>query len=141
MICTGKYIYFNYCQLSLFFFILNFLLSFHCNVCNKKIKCDHMGKHDVIKHSRTQSHKDQAKSFLMQSRLQLSHPESSESLKKLTDELKMVVLTDTSNISMVFHDKLSPAIRSAFSDSVVASNYHSASTKATCMLNLAVVPL
>lgn len=32
-------------------------------------------------------------------------------------------------------------IRSAFPDSKVASSYHSASTKATCMLNLAVAPL
>jgi len=69
----------------------------------------------------------------MQSRLQLSHPESSESLNKLTAELKMAVFTATSNISMAFHVKLSPAIRSVFSDSAVASNYHSGSTKATCM--------
>jgi len=55
-----------------------------------------MGKHDIIKHSRTQSHRDQAKSFQIQSRLQLSYSESSESLKKLAAELKMAVLTATS---------------------------------------------
>ena len=53
----------------------------------------------------------------------------------------MVVLTATSNIPLAFHDKLSPAIRSLFSDSKTASDYHSASTKATCILNLAVAPV
>jgi len=35
---------------------------------------------DVIKHSRTQSYNNQAKYFPWQSRLQLSHSESNESL-------------------------------------------------------------
>ena len=98
-----------------------------------------MGKHDVIKHCQTQSHKDQAKSFQLQSRLQLNAPEPI--LKRITAELKMAVLTACCNIPLAFHDKLSPTIRDVFSDSKAGTNYHSASTKATCMLNMAVAPL
>lgn len=52
----------------------------------------------------------------------------------------MAVLTAAYNIPLAFHDKLSPVIQECFSDSRVAQTYHSASTKATCMLNLAVAP-
>ena len=53
----------------------------------------------------------------------------------------MTVLTASSNIPLVFHDKLLPMIRSIFPDSRIALDYHSASTKATCMLNLTVAPI
>ena len=52
----------------------------------------------------------------------------------------MAVLTAASNVPLVFHDLLSSAIRNSFTDSKIASKYHSASTKATCMLNVAVTP-
>ena len=52
----------------------------------------------------------------------------------------MAVLTATSNVPLAFHDHLSPTIRKIFPDSKIASKYHSASTKATCMLNEAVAP-
>ena len=42
---------------------------------------------------------------------------------------------------MAFHDVLSPTISKVFPDSGIASEYHSASTKATCMLNLALAPM
>ena len=42
---------------------------------------------------------------------------------------------------MAFHDLLSPTVNKVFSDSKIASKYHSASTKATCMLNIAVAPM
>ena len=111
---------------------------FECRICTKRMKCEYMGKREVLKHCQTQTHQDQAKSFQSQSRLQLI---SSESNARIRAEIKMVVLTATSNIPLAFHDKLSPAIRSLFSDSKTASDYHSASTKATCILNLAVAPV
>lgn len=52
----------------------------------------------------------------------------------------MAVLTASCNISFAFHDQLLPANRSFFPDSKIAANYHSASTKAMCMLNLAIAP-
>ena len=52
----------------------------------------------------------------------------------------MAVLCAHENVPIAFHDKLSPAIRSQFSDSKTATNYHSASTKAMCILNGAVAP-
>ena len=52
----------------------------------------------------------------------------------------MAVLTAGSNVPLAFHDHLSPTIRKVFPDSKIASKYHSASTKATCMLNEAVAP-
>ena len=55
-------------------------------------------------------------------------------------ELKMAVLATSSNIPLAFHDRLSPAIRTYFHDSKTAVAYHSASTKATCMINGAVAP-
>ena len=53
----------------------------------------------------------------------------------------MAVLMASCNIPLVFHDRLSPTIRAVFSDSRIASGYHSASTKATCMLKLEVAPV
>ncbi len=98
-----------------------------------------MGRREVVKHCETQSQKDQVKSFYLQSRLPLSTWRPSS--QRLKAELRMVNLTASSNISLAFHDKLSPMIRSIFPDSRIASDYHSASTKATCMLNLAVAPI
>ena len=51
------------------------------------------------------------------------------------------MLTAISNLQLAFHDRLLPTIRKAFSDSNIALKYHSASTKATCMLNEAVAPM
>ena len=53
----------------------------------------------------------------------------------------MAVLTASSDAPLAFHDNLSPTIRRVFPDSKIASKYHSASTKATCMLNEAVAPM
>lgn len=61
-------------------------------------------------------------------------------LKRTEAELKMAVLSASSDIPLAFHDLLSPMIRIAFPDSEVASTYHAASTKATCMLTVAVSP-
>ena len=116
---------------------------FRCNICDKKIKkikCDHMGKQDIEKHCKTQGHQDKAKSLKSQSKLRFNAPQSSETVKRTEAELGMAVLTATSNIPLAFHDRLSPTIRNIFPDSKIASNYHSASTKATCMLNFAVAP-
>lgn len=66
-----------------------------------------MGKRDVIKHCETKSHKDQSKSFQLQSRLQLTPTGSSESVKRIMAELKFAVLSVSCNIPMAFHDKLS----------------------------------
>ena len=118
-----------------------FLSRFRCTICDKNIKCNHMGKQDVVKHCLTRSHKDQAQVLESQSRICFSAPESSESLKRIEAELKIAVLTASSNIPMAFHDQLSPMVRDVFSDSKIACGYHSASTKATCMLNLAVAPM
>lgn len=52
----------------------------------------------------------------------------------------MAVVAADSNILLTFYDKLSPTIRNIFPDSRLVSKYHSASTKATCMLNGAVAP-
>ena len=50
------------------------------------------------------------------------------------------MLTASYNIPLAFNDHLSPMLRSVFPDSAIATKYHSAATKATCMLNLAVAP-
>ena len=50
----------------------------------------------------------------------------------------MAVLGAGGNTPLAFHDSLSPTIRKVFLDSKIAAEYHSASTKATCMLNSAV---
>ena len=111
---------------------------FRCNICDKKILCDHMGKPDVIRHSKTKSHQEQARSLRLQPRLSFTGPSSTETSKRTEAELKMAVLTASSNVSLAFHDQLSPTIRKVFSDSKIAASYHSASTKAMCMLNRAV---
>lgn len=53
----------------------------------------------------------------------------------------MAVLTASCNIPLAYHDRLSPNIRAVFPDSKIASGYRSTSTKATCILNLAVAPV
>ena len=62
-------------------------------------------------------------------------------LQKTTSaEVTLSVLTATENIPLGFYDKLLPAIRQSFPDSLTASKYCSQATKATCMLNRAVAP-
>ena len=100
-----------------------------------------MGKQDVSKHCHTQYHQDLARSLETQARICFGTPESTESVKRIEAELKIAVVTASSNIPMAFHDLLSPTIKKVFPDSGIARNYHSASTKATCMLNLAVAPI
>ena len=53
----------------------------------------------------------------------------------------MAVLAAISNVPLAFHDHWSPTIWKVFPDSKIALKYHSASTKATCMLNEAVAPM
>ena len=99
-----------------------------------------MGRGDVVKHCSTQCHLDQAVAMKSQSKLSFSSP-SIENLKRTEAEVRMAVLAASFNIPLAFHDHLSPLIRSVFPDSAIAAKYHSASTKATCMLNHAVAPL
>ena len=53
----------------------------------------------------------------------------------------MAVLTASSNIPMTFYDCLSPTINKLLPDYKIDSKYHSALTKATYMVNLAVAPV
>lgn len=100
-----------------------------------------MGKRDVIAHCESKSHLDQAKLMKSQTTLPFQkEPNLSEIQKRTEAELQMAVLTATSNVPLSIHDRLSPTIRKVFPDSKIASQYHSASTKATCMLNEAVAP-
>ena len=110
---------------------------FRCNVCDKKLKCDHMGKLDVVHHCKSNTHLSQAKLLKSQPRLTAFAAQSHMDLKQTEAELQM---TASSNVPLAFHDRLSPTIRNVFPDSKIASKYHSASTKVTCMLNEAVAP-
>ena len=97
-----------------------------------------MGKQDIIKHCNTKNHLDLAKAQKNQQKLTFNTSLTSEDQKRTEAELQIAVLTASSNVPLAFHDKLSPTIRRIFPDSKIASKYHSASTKATCMLNEAV---
>ncbi|MCG8622687.1 MAG: hypothetical protein MJE68_11925 [Proteobacteria bacterium] len=100
-----------------------------------------MGKQDLIKHFSTQGHQDRAKALKSQSKLSFLNPAASdEAMKRMEAEVRMAVLTASCNVPLAFHDHLSPTLRSIFPDSKIAAKYHSASTKATCMLNLAIAP-
>ena len=100
-----------------------------------------MGRKDVVKHSKTQSHLEQARALSSQPRLSFGNQPSNEVSQRTAAELKIAVVAAASNIPLAFHDRLSPTIRSIFPDSKLATKYHSASTKATCMLNGAVAPM
>ena len=52
----------------------------------------------------------------------------------------MAVLLASSNVPLSFNDRLSPAIRSLFGVSKITVKYHSASTKATCMISRTAAP-
>ena len=99
-----------------------------------------MGKNDVVKHCQSNSHLEQAKALKDKPKLSFE-VHSDEDLQRTEAELQLAVLTASSNIALAFHDRLSPTIRKIFPDSKIASKYHSASTKATCMLNEAVKPM
>ena len=100
-----------------------------------------MGKQDVIKHCSTQGHQQLAKALKSQPTLSFGSSSLNETLKRTEAEVRMAVLTASSDVPLAFHDRLSPTIRSSFADSKIAASYHSASTKATCMLNLAIAPM
>jgi len=90
---------------------------FRCNTCDKMIRCDHMGKQDIIKRCKTQGHQDRAKSLKSESRLSFSNPVTSDEVLKRTEaEVRMAVLTASCNIPFAYHDQLSPMIRSVFPD-------------------------
>lgn len=98
-----------------------------------------MGRQDVVQYCKSNTHLCQAKLLKSQSKLQFA-AQSHDDLKRTEAELQMAVLTASSNVPLAFHDHLSPTIRKVFPYSKIASKYHSASTKATCMLNEAVAP-
>ncbi len=85
-----------------------------------------MGKQDIVKHCHTQGHQDQARSLQSQTRIRFDIPESNEILKRMEAELKIAVLTASSNIPMAFHDRyrLSPTLSKVFPDSGIARKYH-----------------
>ena len=91
-------------------------------------------------HCESKNHTDQAKSLRSQLRLSFN-TQAQDDIKRIEAELHMAVLTASSNVPLAIHDQLSPMIRKVFPDSKIASKYHSASTKATCMLNEAVAPM
>jgi len=97
-----------------------------------------MGKKAVTMHCNLKSHLEQA----LKAQPKLSfQAQSSDEVKRTEAELQMAVLTAIFNVSLPFHDQLSLTIRKVFPDSKITSKYHSASMKATCMLNKAVVPM
>ena len=120
--------------------VIHTYIRFRCNVCDKKIKCDHIGNKDVIMHCKSKSHLEQAKALKAQPKLPFQGAQSSEELNRTEAELQMAILTAISNVPLAFHDRLSPMIRKVFPDSKIALKYHLASTKATCTLNEAVAP-
>lgn len=99
-----------------------------------------MGKNDVVKHCQSNSHLEQAKALKDQPKLSFK-AYLDDNLQRTEAELHLAVLTASSNVPLAFHDRLSPTIRKILPDSKIASKYHSASTKATCMLNEAVTPM
>ena len=117
---------------------MSLLYRFRCNICNKNIKCDRMGRSDILKHCGTQAHQEQARCFNSQSKLNFASTNSD--MRCLEAEVRMAVSTAGCNLSLAFHDQLSPLTRSVFPDSEIAKKYHSASTKATCIINYAVAP-
>ena len=79
------------------------------------ILCDHQGKGDVKAHCKSTGHVQRAKALEKQPRLDFVA--SKATTDKVTEaEVRMAVLCAHSNLLIAFHDKLSPAIRSHFSD-------------------------
>jgi len=75
----------------------------------------------VVKHSKTQSHLEQAHALSSQlRRLSFGNQPSDEVPQWTAAELKIAVVAAASNIPLAFHDRLSPTIRSIFPDSKLA---------------------
>ncbi len=127
-----------------FVFILSVcgdLYLFRCNLCCTSILCHHLGKRDVKAHCKSAGHLQKAKALDKQHWFEYEPAKANLDKNTMEAEVKMAVLGAHVNIPIAFHDKVSPAIRSQFSNHKVAAQYHSASTKAMCMLNGAVAPL
>ena len=75
-----------------------------------------MGEQDVVKHSKTQAHRDRARALQCKPTLSFSNPVAAkeESSKRTEAEVRRAVLTTSCNVPFAFHDQLSPAIRSYF---------------------------
>ena len=80
-------------------------IRLRCNVCDKKIKCDHMRKNDVIMHCKSKSHLEQAKALKAQPKLPFQGAQSSEELNRTEAELQMAVLIAFSNVPLAFHNR------------------------------------
>ena len=95
-----------------------------------------MGKIDITKHSQTKSHIDIAKTKINQSKLDFTCTDASSQLSMQCNEskLKWQYLLLVQIYLMTVYHLLSEL------DSKVASVYHSARTKATSILNIAVAP-
>jgi len=61
--------------------------------------------------------KEPAKALKAQPKLPFQGAQSNEELNRTEVELKMAVLTASSNVPVAFHDCLSPTIRKVFPDS------------------------
>lgn len=89
-------------------------IRFRCNFCDKKVKCSHIGKQDLVKHCKSKSHIAQVKALESQPKLAFSQQQSSETMKRTEAELQMAVLAASKNFPLVFHDHLSQKLGRSF---------------------------
>ena len=106
--------------------VLHFPIGFNVIFVQRLYSVQYQGKKDVLDHLETTGHKSRTKASQSQTKINdLSNATSNDSLlqKTTSAEVTMSVLRVTENISLAFHEQLSPAICPSFSDSPTASTY------------------
>ena len=116
---------------------------FHCIPCGKNISCCHQGLRDVKIHCERDIHKKNVKGFKEQTSMTSflrGQGESSTENKTTKAEVMVTNFLVQHNLPISTADHLGPLFKAIFPDSKIASQYASARTKASAILNYAMRP-
>ncbi|XP_073727861.1 uncharacterized protein [Misgurnus anguillicaudatus] len=117
-----------------------------CSVCRQESSCAHQGVTDVNRHIKSKGHKAKEQALQSTSGIaQFYAPASvggmtAQEAKTRRAEVKVAVAMVQHNVPFAVADHFSPLLKECFKDSTTAQNFKCASTKATCIINEAVVP-
>lgn len=117
-------------------------ISLYCLLCEKSVVIEHQGKLDLTRHCRGKSHTAMMNAKRVQGSI-TSHfnPQSSDISKQISlAEVKVAGFLAEHNLPFATADHLGPLFKSVFPDSKIAKGCSCGKTKASCILNRAIVP-
>ena len=116
--------------------------SLYCLVCEKSVTIEHQGKLDLTRHCRGKSHTTSVNSKRVQGPITAHfNPQGSTIEQQISiAEVKVAGFLAEHNLPFATADHLGPLFKSIFPDSKIAKGYSCGKTKASCILNRAIVP-